>query len=196
MAEASNVLYLSLPEEVPESLHDCVNCLPGRCAVAMYEGVSRSGLLMPLSGRLSPDLGVCVASACGVGVGQECLVKPYTGAWYENFQGSGCQVRLFGVIEPWYESIPATRHGEWLLPTHDWVLLEREYAVSEILTVSKRPTCRASVVTVGPEVKDVHPDERMVFSEPEDGLLTFKFGPEKAESWCLIREKDLLAKIE
>ena len=185
-------IFLSPPEEVPERLFGRFAALPGRFAVAMYRAESRNGLYMPESGRLGADVGVVISDDSPVIPGAEVLVRPEAGMWLEDFMGSGMTVKLLGVSEPWYESIPAMRQGDFLIPLYDWVLLERKAVSSTLATFQKWQKWEARVIGVGPDVKSLVVEKNVVFKQPSDHF-TVKWGD---EAWLLVREENLLAVID
>lgn len=200
MPDFDNVIQLCEPETVPEGVFGIIKALPNRLAVLMHEGKSQNGVLMPLSGRCSPDVGIVVSSGVGIGEGTEVLVHPYHGAWYDNYFGTGKQMRLYGVTADWHDSVVAIRQNGFIMPTMDWVLIARNVlSASEggIALLEGYSSERGEVVAIGPAVKEVRAEQSVLFHVKQwDDTKTFKFGTEDMRSWILIKEADLLARIE
>jgi len=162
----------------------------------MHTGTMRSGLYMPVSGRLNPDVGILVeADIEGPPVGSEVIVKPYDGKWLDNWH-EGRQLRLYGVVTPWHSSIVAVRTPIGLEPTWDWVLLKREDAPNHRLLPDhlRYAEGRATVEGFGPKVSMLPLGAKVVYRPGLDkNALKFAFGIDPA--YILVREKELLAQI-
>lgn len=180
-----NTIFLCEPEQL--TLSTQYDALPGRVVVQMYEGKSRNGILMPLSGNLNPDMGVVVSSGVmDLMVGDEVGVKPYDGGWKDD-------LRFYGITDDWFDSIPIRRVGTEILPNWDWVIVERLDQSSTIITKQFSPLSR--VVKAGPgKIKGGRRIEPQV-SEGDivacgDPYLRLRFGGES--NWRLVREEDIL----
>lgn len=169
--------------------------LPGRVAVLMHSGEKRGGLLAPPSGVLNPDVGVVVSS----GVTQtslrdqsEVICRPYHGQWRDNWLGTGRQMRFFGVICPWHESIVAVRTPIGLEPTHDWVLLEEIAEEIRIILpeITRNERKFGKIVAFGPRSGDLTLGAGCVFENVD--VLDFAFG---LKGHVLVRAKHLLAEF-
>lgn len=200
MADASNTLYLCDKEPLSEGLPR-LSCLPGRAAVLMHKGEKRGGLYMPISGRLNPDAGILVdADIDGPPVGSEVIVRPYSGKWVDGWH-EGRQLRLYGVSEPWHESIVASRTPVGIEPTWDWVLVKRQDTPMHHLLPDKMRYSKSHgyIQAIGSRCSSLPLHAEALFCPEiwESGstkALMFAFGADP--SLVLVREKHLLAVIE
>lgn len=200
MPDASSTLYLC-DKEAPAAGLPGLSCLPGRAAVLMHNGHQRSGLWMPLSDRLRPDVGILAeADIDGPAVGSEVIVRPYDGKWIDDWH-DGRQLRLYGVVDKWWASIVASRTPVGIEPTWDWVLLSRKDAPNHHLLPDEMRYSKAHgiIQALGPRCSPLKLNSEALFSpeiwEPgSKKVLSFAFGADP--SLVLVREKDLLAVIE
>ena len=205
MPDADNVLYLCESEAPDLRGLRSLSCLPGRAGVLMHRAATRGGVYMPGSGRLNPDVGTLVyADIEGPIPGAEVIVKPYSGLWVDDWHteevpGEGPvkrQLRMYGVSEPWHESIVAVKTPLGIEPTWDWVLLERHDTPNYQLLPDRWRFAkdRATVRHLGPRCS-LLPLNAGVIYKPDlnKKALTFAFGANPA--LILVREKDLLAEI-
>jgi co-chaperonin GroES (HSP10) len=184
-----------------EGLEFGITALPGRVAVLMDEKpVSQGGILLPPSGRLNPDTGTVVGSGVdGLAIGSRVCVRPYDGAWFDNFQGSGRQVRFYGVADDWWTSIVAvlTDSDTAIMPTHDWCLIEREIEPSAFALPNPKYLSRGKCVGMGGAAVGIHGDLRgqsvQFKAVAQDDTLNFKFGA--GEALVLVRAENLQAVI-
>lgn len=187
-------LYVAESEPIPEELFGHLRALPGRLTVAMYRAESRSGILMPLSGRLGADVGQVICESEIVPEGTEVFVVPYHGAWYEDFMGSGNRVVMLGVSVPIEESVPAMRQNGFVMPLFDWVLLERKARKAGIVHLDEFLPFEADIEAIGPDVLGWKAGDPVVYTSSETDL-TFKFG-NLPDSWVLVRAQQLHARIQ
>lgn len=192
MPDYPNNLYLSDPEPLPVGVM-VPKCLPGRAAVLMHKGEKRGGIWMPPSGRMNPDLGRLIdAGFDDLKPGNEVVVKPYDGKWEDHWHEDR-QMRLYGVICPWHESILAQRLDNELLPTWDWVLVERHSTPHhELLPDSMRWSEKeGTIVARGRLAEESTPGATALFDPDTFEKKTWRIAP----NLCFVRERDLLAVI-
>jgi co-chaperonin GroES (HSP10) len=81
-----------------------------------------------------------------------------------------------------------------LLPTGDRVVVRQDDATREVgslLLVNPEAPQRGVVVAVSPEVEGVRPRDRVLFKKHVATIVTVADVP-----WLLLRESDLLARVE
>lgn len=193
MPDGDHYLYLCDPE--PVTVESKLNCLPGRVAVLMHKGEKRGGIFMPPSGRLNPDVGYVYDSGTELAVGSEVIVRGYHGMWMDDFE-DGRQLRLYGVVCPWYESIVCVRTPLGFEPTYDWVLLKMADTESSVILPDnhKMSTQNGTIRAIGSRVAEVGPGDTVILKPmKQDQMLRLVFSGE--ENLVLVREKHLLASI-
>lgn len=190
MPDQPNTIFLCDPEPLVEMKAPFV--LPGRVAVLMHSGEKRGGLLAPPSGVLNPDVGVVVASGTSLREQAEVICRPYHGQWRDNWLETGRQMRFFGVICPWHESIVAVRTPIGLEPTHDWVLLEEIAEETRIILpeIIRNERKFGKIVAFGPHCGDLTLGAGCVYENVD--VLDFAFG---MKGHVLVRAKHLLAEF-
>lgn len=199
MPDYDTTLQLCDKEAAPQGIRP-LSCLPGRCAVLMHKGESRGGILLPLSGRLNPDMGTVVDSDCdGLLLGSEVIVKPYDGLWLDRWHEDR-QLRLYGVVVPWHHSILAVRTPLGIEPVWDWVLVKRDDVENHHLLPDKMRCSKShgSIHAIGPRCEALPPHARVLFSSD-----AFEPGAKNAfvfwggdPSLVLVKERHILAVIE
>lgn len=194
MPDGDHYLYLCDPE--PVTVASRLQCLPGRVAVLMHKGEKRGGLYMPPSGRLNPDVGyVYDTGTTYLKEGSEVIVRGYHGMWMDDFE-DGRQLRLYGVICPWYESIVCVRTPLGFEPTYDWCLLKLDDAKTDLILPDalQKDLQFGQIRAIGDRVEEIGPSDDVVLQKlKQDQMLKLVFAGE--EGLVLVREKHLLAAI-
>lgn len=181
-----------------------MRCLPGRVAVAMDYVQERNGVLLPVSGRISPDTGTVISSGTSKlcrdengydyseeappRAGARVLVMPYHGMYYED---AGQDIRILGVAESWTNSIPAVLINDEVQPLCDWILMERlkGYTTNlELPDSMKRFSEWGKVLGIGPNAR-LRLGSDIAFNSKH--LVTFKFSAR--DEHALIRSSHVLA---
>ena len=128
MPELANVLQLVSGDAVSKDWPELpLRMLTGRCAVWMHQPKeSEGGIILPISGRMRPDVGYLATDAMvgeyGLKAGSIVAVAPYRGDWLDH---EGHEYRVFGRNEGIEDAILMYWDGEW--KAAPWVhLIERE----------------------------------------------------------------------
>jgi hypothetical protein len=133
--------------------------MPGKRGFVMLEPeVSPGGVVLPVSGRMRPDLGVCSES------GEVCILAPYRGLWVED--ASFGSARMVGVNETVSEAVLGSFVSGALSLSPGWLLVRREDVSSSFESGSRYGVC-GIVEACGPRVGSCLVGERVVLSGSE-----------------------------
>ncbi len=203
--EDSRTLYI-LQEASPEmeGLSHFKTMMPGKVHVVMDKATQRNGILLPMSGRISPDTGMVVNSGESAfkrtdrgkdysevappTKGARVLVLPYCGVYLDD----GSRV-LPGQGYAWYEQIPAQLLDGKVQPLHDWVLIDRERIVTEIEQTdrAKKWDTVGTIVAGGDRAYGMV-GERVAFLDKDAVFFRVSDVP---ENQCLVRLSNVLVGV-
>lgn len=229
----SNVLQVSgyeLPD-VPQRAFEAVTCLPGKVAVEMTEAPDRIGrIYLPgkVAGKLRCDVGIVLACQppknrrgerlkMDIKPGDAVLVRPYHGAWFDEFQCRGYkterQVRFYGVhgdpslyqassgtmgdktdtgvyeLVPWNDSIVAKLVGNIVVPTIGNLMIRLLNEDHESLALPDGVKMPTTTgIVEAPGSSQFKRGQRVIFQPSEDDLSI-----EQGENLRLIRTSQVEA---
>lgn len=104
-----------------------LTCLPGRIAALSHPINAGSGLLIVDRDRYSPDIAVVASSGVrGFEKGDVIVLEPDHGAFYDGFSPDGRELRMIGVVKPWWESVIGKWSDKGFAPAPGWILIERD----------------------------------------------------------------------
>lgn len=178
--------------------------LTGRVVVLMDPKVEKVGsLYLPdeAQGKERPDTGVVLASGDEwLTSGARVMTRAYHGAevegWKTTHYTAEDNLKFFGVVCDWHDSIFCIITDDGYEPLHDWVLIDRDDKTDkqgEIYLPDKlahRP-CMAQVLAFGPECKNTDRLAGRVFYSPSE---VFKIGSDK-ESRAFVKESNIYSQV-
>lgn len=174
----SNVLWLRPYAEIDRTVPDCgiKAMLPGRLAAVTHPLNKGRKVLLADREWYDPDVCVVVASGIpGYEPGEVVVLQADHGAYYPKMSPDGREVRMIGVIRPWYETIVAKWTEDGLEPTPGYALVERERCgavqKASLIEVSVKP--KRAWNTSGTVLRGEHSGERIVW-DPMAGWWTFE----------------------
>lgn len=113
--------------------------LSGKIATVSL-GQSKSLIELPNKERYWPDaVLVCKSGVKGIEPGDVWLVASGHGAFLPNFSPDGREVRLFGVVCPWWDSFVAKVSEHGLAPGPSWTMILQDKAENKFLMDEKPP---------------------------------------------------------
>lgn len=188
-----NVLWLRPYDEIETFVPECgLSVLPGRLAALTHPLNEGRTILLPDREIYDPDL--CTVASSGIEgfeKGDVVVLAPDHGAYYPHICPDKRELRIVGVVKPWWESVLAkyTRNG--IAPAPGWMLVSfgglevRRNGGFEIRT-SGPPNPRTSTATVldscGDNWSEPHKGERVCIA----GMRTYTFREAK-EDLALVR---------
>jgi len=136
------------PYEQPADVPDIgLRCLPGRIAAISQTGTARGSVLLADKYKFQPDTAVVADSGVsGVDVGDVCLFYPGHGKFMDSEFG---EIRLFGVVCPWWHSMIAKVSEQGLAPGPGWTLIDRDVKAQGLVH-----TIKEDVLWTGTVVSD------------------------------------------
>lgn len=211
----SDELFLRPFDEIDISVPECgVTVLPGRLAALTHTLNKGREILLPDREWYDPDVCTVVSSGVsGFDPGEVVVLAPDHGAFYPSMSPDGREVRMVGVVKPWWESVLGKLSADEFAPGPGWMLVEREQARTNpnkseqirtpvasgresgdksqhsqtaILlpdTIDKFSQTATVIASYGDGWSRPHEGERVCI----DGLRTYTFREVLPESWALVR---------
>ena len=173
-----NVLWLRPYDEIETHVPECgVRALPGRLAALTHPLNKGRTVLVPDLEIYDPAL--CTVASSGVQGferGEVVVLAPDHGAYYPQISPDGREMRIVGVVKPWWESALAKLDASGLRPAPGWMLVEREssgvlWSGSPVLsTFDSQPSTSARVLaSCGDDWSEPHKGERVCIA----GMRTY-----------------------
>ncbi|MCH8980113.1 MAG: hypothetical protein IH945_12855 [Armatimonadetes bacterium] len=123
-----DTLQLRPYDEIDATAPECgVRALPGRIAALTHPLNKGREVILPDRELYDPDVCTVVGSGVeGFGRGDVVILAPDHGAFYPGLSPDGRELRIVGVVKPWWESVLAKFSAEGVAPGPGWMLVERE----------------------------------------------------------------------
>ena len=114
--------------EIDTAVPGCgVRALPGRIAALTHPLNKGREIVLPDRETYDPDVCTVVSSGVeGFGRGDVVVLAPDHGAFYPGLSPDGRELRIVGVVKPWWESVLGKFSAEGIAPGPGWMLVERD----------------------------------------------------------------------
>lgn len=166
---------------------DCgLSVLPGRLAALTHPLNAGRTIVLPDREWYDPDC--CVVVSSGVSCyrpGDVVVLAPNHGAFVPNASPDGREMRLVGVVKPWWESVLGVLTPEGFSPGPGWCLIDRKKRSTGTLLTSKEEYCGVGALIE--DGFDHYDDGTEVFYDDRD--IKFTFLDTFPESWALMRSQ-------
>ncbi len=189
-----DTLYLRPFGEIDSRAPDCgVRALPGRIAALTHPLNKGREIVLPDRETYDPDVCTVVSSGVeGFGRGDVVVLAPDHGAFFPGLSPDGRELRIVGVVKPWWESVLGMFSGEGIAPGPGWMLVDR--AECRVLSAECRRIVLADSVLQFGDVGTVVASCGDGWSSPYEGervciqgLRTYTFREVVPKSWALVR---------
>lgn len=107
--------------------------LPGRLAALTHPLNFGRSIVLPDREWYDPDCCVVVSSGItGFSLGDVVVLAPDHGAYYPSMSPDGREMRMVGVVKPWWESVLGKLTADGFAPAPGWMLVEREQTRTDL----------------------------------------------------------------
>lgn len=165
-----------------------ITVLPGRLAAVSHP--QNTGLIhLPERESYAPDIATVVSSGIrGFSRGEHVVLVPEHGTFYDDAVEGGLELRMVGVIKPWWESIIGKWGEEGFAAAPGWLLVERDAKKEGVLQLTDKSE---KWEETGYVVSDCAPEgslegERIVFT----GSKYYEFDSCLPESFCVVKHQN------
>lgn len=183
----NNVLFMRPFEDCCTRVSNTgYTALPGRLAALSQPTNLGRTIVIAEKDHYAPDLALVASSGIrGFDPGEVIILAPGHGAAYDDM-ADGREVRMVGVIKPWWQSIIGKWSKDGFAAAPGWLLIDREPLTSEILTTDRAKKWN-EVGIVGSDCTDQASmmGERVVFT----GMPYYTFDSCLPKSYCVVNAR-------